>query len=49
MQSKAMGLPGLPFVVIPHPFGVRSRGEVREMATHCVDDIARVLADGGRT
>lgn len=44
-----MGVPGLPIVVIPHPFGVRSRDEVREMAARCVDDIVRVLGEGGRT
>jgi hypothetical protein len=46
MQSKAMGVPGLPIVVIPHPFGVCAREQVREIAARCVDDIVRVLARG---
>jgi hypothetical protein len=29
--------------VIEHPFGLRSREEVRAMAEKCVDDIARLV------
>jgi hypothetical protein len=34
--------------VIPHPFGLRTRAEVREMATQCARDIAKLVAAGGR-
>ena len=31
-QARALGHPGLPLAVIPHPFGSRSREEVRALA-----------------
>ncbi len=46
-QLKALGCPDLPIAVMPHPFGVRTRDEVRELAEVLVDEIAR-LATGGR-
>ena len=30
-QAKALGNPSLPIAVIPHPFGLRKRDEVREI------------------
>jgi hypothetical protein len=33
--------------VVPHPFGLRTREEVRAIAEQCVDDIVR-LAGGAR-
>ena len=45
-QLKALGAPDTPIAVIPHPFGLRSREEVRKLAEQCVDEIAR-LALGG--
>ncbi|HXF67982.1 MAG TPA: hypothetical protein VNK67_14960 [Burkholderiales bacterium] len=36
-------MPRLPIAVIPHPFGLRSRDEVREMARQCVMDIASLV------
>ncbi len=38
-QARALGEPALPMLVIPHPFGTRSRDEVRQIATRCVDDL----------
>jgi len=35
----------LPIAVIPHPFGVRKRDEVREMARQCVKDIVSLLTE----
>jgi hypothetical protein len=32
--------------VIPHPFGVRTREQVRELANECVDDVARLACFG---
>ena len=43
-QARALGNPELPIAVIPHPFGLRSREEVREMAEKCVEDIAKLVA-----
>ena len=39
-QAAALGDPGLPIAVIPHPFGLRTRDEVRQIAAKCVDEIA---------
>ena len=41
-QAAALGHPDLPIAVIAHPFGMRTRDEVREMAEHCVEDVARL-------
>jgi hypothetical protein len=38
-QAAKLGFAGLPIVVVPHPFGLRSRAEVRAMAEDCVRDI----------
>lgn len=47
-QLKVLGAPGLPLLVIDHPFGSRSRDEVSAIATSLVDAIvAAVLAHGG--
>jgi len=45
-QLKALGCADLPIAVMPHPFGVRTRAEVRSLAETLVDEIAR-LAVGG--
>ncbi len=45
-QAKALGHPALPIAVIPHPFGIRSRAEIRTIAEQCVDEIARLAAGG---
>lgn len=44
-QLKALGAEGQPIAVIPHPFGLRTREEVRAIAETCVDDIARIAVD----
>jgi len=43
-QASALGNAELPIAVIPHPFGLRSRDEVRQMADKCVDDIAKLVS-----
>lgn len=43
-QAAALGCPELPIAVIPHPFGSRTRAEVRAIAEQCVDEIARLAA-----
>jgi hypothetical protein len=46
-QARALGKPDLPIAVIPHPFGLRTREEVRRIAEQCVEDIARLVGRGG--
>lgn len=42
-QARALAHPDLPIAVIAHPFGLRTREEVRQMAEQCVDDIAKLI------
>jgi hypothetical protein len=44
-QLKALGCEGHPIAVIPHPFGLRTREEVRGIAERCIADIARIAVD----
>jgi hypothetical protein len=41
-QAKAMGHADLAIGVVPHPFGLRDRAGIRELAETFVDDIARL-------
>lgn len=43
-QAKALGNPALPIAVIAHPFGLRKRDEVREMAQQCARDIVKLIS-----
>ena len=45
-QARALGDANLPIAVIPHPFGLRTRDEVREIASHCVDELVELLTGG---
>ena len=47
-QAKALGNPELPIAVIAHPFGLRKRDEVRQMAEKCVQDIAALVAGAAK-
>jgi hypothetical protein len=33
----------MPIAVIPHPFGIRTRDEIRAIAANCVDEVANLL------
>ena len=46
-QARALGDVNLPIAVIPHPFVLRTRDEVREIASTCVDELAALVT--GRT
>ncbi len=46
-QARSLGIPDLPIAVIPHPFGTRSRAEVRALAESCVEDVIK-LATGAK-
>jgi hypothetical protein len=43
-QARALGNPRLPIAMIPHPFGLRTRDEVRAIAESCAAEIAELLA-----
>ena len=43
-QARALGFPELSLAVIPHPFGSRTRDEVRALAEKCVSEIAKLAA-----
>ena len=47
-QARALGDANLPIAVIPHPFGLRTREEVREIASKCVDEVVELVIGGAR-
>jgi len=49
IQARALGHPDLPIAVVAHPFGIRTRDEIRQMAVTCADDIARLICGAGST
>ena len=42
------GMPGYPFVVVPHPFGSLDETAVRSRAEAVLERIERLLLDGGQ-
>ena len=42
-QARSLGYSGLPIAVVPHPFGILSRAEIKQVADKCVDDISRMM------
>jgi hypothetical protein len=44
-QAAKLGFSRLPIVTIAHPFGLRAREEVRQMAEGCVDTIVKLAED----
>src|SRR5262249_36875585 len=42
-QARGLGYADLPIAVVPHPFGNRTRDEIRLIAEQCVTDIARMV------
>jgi hypothetical protein len=47
-QARALGREDLPIAVVPHPFGLRSRDEIREIAASCTDDLVELLTAGSK-
>lgn len=41
-QAVKLGARDLPIVLVPHPFGLRTREEVSDMAAACMTDIVRI-------
>jgi hypothetical protein len=46
-QARALGRSDLPIAVVPHPFGLRSPEEIREIAATCTDDLVRLVMGSG--
>jgi hypothetical protein len=46
-QARALGHADLPIAVVPHPFGLRSREDIRQIAEQCVDDVVRLVSKAG--
>jgi hypothetical protein len=46
-QASALGKKDLPIAVMPHPFGLKKREEVRAIAEKCADDIAQLVTKAG--
>jgi hypothetical protein len=46
-QASALGKKDLPIAVMPHPFGLRKREEVRAIAEKCADDIVQLVTKAG--
>ena len=44
-QAKTLGMPDLPIAVIQHPFGVRTRDEIRALAAECVGTISSLVTE----
>ncbi len=36
-------MPDLPIALVPHPFGLRTREEVRRIAEDCIANVASLL------
>ena len=45
LQASALACPDLPISVVPHPFGLLTREDIRRIAAPCAADIARLLCD----
>jgi hypothetical protein len=47
-QAAKLGFAALPIAVVPHPFGLRTRDEVKAMAEAVVEDIVAKARDASR-
>jgi len=47
-QAKAFGVPEMPILEIPHPFGTRTREEIRAIAESCAEQLAALSAAGAK-
>jgi len=44
-QARILGYPELPILVVPHPFGNKSREEIIGLAQWCADELAKLSAE----
>ncbi len=42
-QAAKLGVRDLPIAAVQHPFGLRTREEIRDMAQTCVKDVVRLV------
>lgn len=42
-QAQALGHASLPIAVVPHPFGLQTRQDVRQIAATCAAEVVRLL------
>jgi hypothetical protein len=47
-QARALGDAALPIAVVPHPFGLRTRDEIRHIAEKCADDLVALVTGAAR-
>ncbi|SMC32963.1 hypothetical protein SAMN06296008_102153 [Polynucleobacter kasalickyi] len=45
-QAKALGVPALPILEVPHPFGLKTKEEIKEIAQDCLQQIEHYLQFG---
>lgn len=45
-QAKALGVPTLPILEVPHPFGLKTKDEIKEIAKNCMQQIEHYLQFG---
>ena len=45
-MARLAGMPGYPFIAVPHPFGSLSATEVSARADQVVDGIEKLLLEG---
>jgi hypothetical protein len=45
-QATALGIPSLPILEVPHPFGSRTKEEIKVIAKDCLQQIQNYLQFG---
>lgn len=46
-MAEHLGMPDVPFVVVPHPVALESDAAIQQLADGLVDDVVAALAPGG--
>ena len=44
-QARNLGYPEMPMLVVPHPFGSRTRDEINSIAEWCADELAKLSGE----
>jgi hypothetical protein len=47
-QARALGDAALPIAVVPHPFGLRTRDEIRDIAAKCTDELVTLVTGAAK-
>jgi predicted dienelactone hydrolase len=48
-QAKALGQPGLPVAIIPHPLGPRSRKELQDIVDQQLEAMVKLVCERGKS